>query len=110
MQQDILRTLNEIFPAKLDHIGVAAAEDIVHRAEALSDEVFGREQERAVALLAILKFSFGVRCADDPAYPWIGATLRNPRTTDPKTRAASLERKAVMWLKAVNARAAGTLI
>lgn len=109
MKEDILDVFCRIFPIKLNHIGTVAAEDLAQRAQALSDKVFGRDQERVVGLLAILMFSFGAECADDPIYPWIGATLRNPRITDPSFRAMSLERKAIKWLKAINARAVKSL-
>jgi hypothetical protein len=104
---DILAAMGSIFPSKLDFIGAAAAEELVRRAEARAAALFGEDEPRAVAMLAILMFSFGVKCLEDPLYPWIAATLDNPRSTDPKPRAARLERRAVIWLRAVNADAAG---
>lgn len=105
LDRKILRALDEVFPSKFAYVGREAAEELVHRAELLAGEVFGVDDPRAVAVLSILQFTFGMRCDDDPLYPWIGATLRDPRIVDPKRRAARLERRAVIWLKAVNTEA-----
>ena len=104
LPKDIVAMFSRIFPAKLDHVGEAAARAVIADADVLCHQVFGDGHERAVALVATLKFSFGMRCEDDSAYPWIGRTLRNPRLTDPRARSAGLERQALAWLKAVNGR------
>ncbi len=95
----------EVFPRKLEHVGQTAALALIADAETLCARVFGGGQPRAVALVAALKFSFGVRCEEDAAYRWIGDTLRNPRISNSRVGAASLERQALAWLKAVNGRA-----
>lgn len=107
LKQDVLLVLESIFPTRLECIGTAAAEDIIQRAGRLSDEIFGKDIPRAAAVLATLQFFFGVKCVDDPLYPWIGATLRDPRIIHRAVRAARLERKAVTWLKSGNASGRG---
>lgn len=102
LKRDVLHIMELIFPSKLDYIGTTAAEDIIQRAKSISDNFFGKEYPRAAAVLAMLKFAFGTRCEDDPFYPWIGTTLRDPRIIHPQARAVRLERKAITWLKAIN--------
>lgn len=65
------------------------------RRDALS---YGFEAARHQALMPILMFAFGHRCAEDPLYPWIGRTLGDPKITDAHSRARRLERKATTWL------------
>jgi hypothetical protein len=108
VRKDILAAMESTFPTKLAFIGAPAAEEIVRRAEARAEELFGDDDPRSVAVLAILMFSFGVKCLEDPLYPWLAATLHNPRSTDAASRAVRLERRALIWLRAVNADAAAT--
>jgi hypothetical protein len=102
LRWDILTTFGKIFPSKLHYIGRAAAEALIEHAEALSFEVFGVVEPRSTAVMAILGFSFGAHFAHDPLLPWIGATLTDARIENAAKRAARLERRAVIWLKAVN--------
>lgn len=103
LDRKIVHAMDEVFPSKLAYIGHEAAETLVYRAERLASEVFGGDDPRAVAVLAILQFAFGTHCDADPLYPWIATTLRDPRIADPQRRAARLEKRAVIWLRAVNA-------
>ncbi len=107
LQRDILFAMDTVFPSKLEAIGIAAGREIIDRAETLAWAVYGEDNPRAVAVMSILMFSFGAHCGEDPVYPWIGATLRDPKIADSRTRADRLERRAIIWLKAVNARARG---
>ena len=59
-----------------------------------------------MTLLAILMFSFGHGCLDDPLYPWMSQTLSDERITDVSARAERLERKSITWLDHVLARPA----
>ena len=52
-------------------------------------------------MLIALMFAFGAGCSDDPLYPWIAATLRDPRIISPELRARRLERKSRTWLRHV---------
>lgn len=101
LAEDIRDALHQVFQQKLHEIGPQAVAEIISRARLLAQEVYGAEEPRPTAVLAILMFSFGAGCATDPLYPWIGATLRDERIVDAASRADRLERKAVTWLKAV---------
>jgi hypothetical protein len=90
------------FPQKAAATGAEAIERTLDRAEQVAIEPFGPDGVRGRSVLAILMFSFGTDCVNDPYYPWIGATLANPKNDDPRRRAEALERKATWWLKAVN--------
>lgn len=103
LDRQILRAIDEVFPTKLAFVGEEAVKALVDRAERLSAEVFGGDDPRTVAILTILEVAFGMYFDTDPLYPWISTTLRDPRIRDPKHRAERLERRAIIWLRAVNA-------
>jgi hypothetical protein len=105
LDRAVLLAIDTIFPSKLEAIGLAAGRKIVERAEQCARHFYDSEEPRPVAILAIMMLMFGAHCPDDPLYPWLGETLRDPRFGDGRTRAARLERRAVTWLKAVNERA-----
>jgi len=52
-----------------------------------------------VATLAGLRFALGHDIADDPQFPWIESTLKNPAIGDPNLRAQRLFAKAQTYLK-----------
>ncbi len=101
-RSELAEALATVFPEKASHIGPLGVERVLDRAELRAAEVFGAQELRGRCVLAILMFSFGADCTRDPYYPWIGATLTNPKNDDPGRRAEALERKAMWWLKAVN--------
>lgn len=89
--------LRQLFPRKADYLGDEALRALVHEAcGSARDAAF--HSSRAHLLMVALMFAFGHGCADDPLYPWIGRTLRDPTIVDPAARATRLERKALTWL------------
>lgn len=102
LKADILAMFGSIFPSKLRFIGQDAAEQLVDQAEEQALRVFGADNPRGVAVMAVLGFSFGAGFAHDPLLPWIGVTLQEERFGDAATRARRLEQRAILWLKAVN--------
>lgn len=92
--------IERIYPQKATYIGDAGLDALIHKGIAGAREQ-GFSTDRSVALLIVLMLAFGHGCGIDPLYPWIGATLRDERVTDPEARARRLERKALTWLAAV---------
>lgn len=101
-RSEVGEALAAAFPEKARHVGPAGLDRVLDSAELRASEAFGPQELRGRCVLAILMLSFGADCARDPYYPWIGATLTNPKNDDPRRRAEALERKAMWWLKAVN--------
>ena len=99
--------LRAAFARKAEYIGARAISEILDLAELRAKELFGPDELRGRCVLAILMFSFGSGCLEDPLYPWIGATASNARVKDARRRAKALERKSILWVKAVNAHRQG---
>jgi hypothetical protein len=99
----LLREMTRIFPQKAAYVGEDALRAIIEQALVQAAE-YRFETERQQGLLAVLKFGFGHGCTDDPLYPWISRTLKDPRIVGPAARAARLEKKAIVWLEHVVAR------
>jgi hypothetical protein len=92
--------MKRVFPQKADYVGREDLTALIRagRAEAKKYEL---PDDRGEILMVVLKFMFGSGCADDLLYPWIGATLRDDKISDPKARVQRLEKKSVTWLEHV---------
>jgi hypothetical protein len=99
----LLREMTRIFPQKAEYVGKAGLQAIIEEAT-LEAAHYRFETARQQGLLAVLKFAFGHACTDDPLYPWISRTLKDPRIVEPAARADRLENKAIVWLEHVVAR------
>lgn len=99
-EESIRWEMKRVFPQKAEYVGVEGLNALIRsgRAEAKKYELL---EDRGEILMIFLKFAFGSGCADDLLYPWIGATLRDDKITDPKARAQRLEKKSVTWLEHV---------
>lgn len=94
---DLLSAMRRIFPRKAVYVGEAGLRAVI--SEASAEAAFrGFSTVRGQTLIAVLMFAFGHGCTDDPLYPWISRTLRDPRITNPEARAKRLENKALVWL------------
>lgn len=95
----ILADLARIHPEKAAHLGEAPLLALVDAALAHARRLPG-STPRGETLLVVMMLAFGHGCADDPLYPWIGATLtRAVAEGAPWPR--RLERKAMTWLRHV---------
>ncbi|UQA61367.1 hypothetical protein [Polyangium aurulentum] len=101
VEEGILVFLRWVHPEKYTHTNEVALVSLVREAIAKADHYSGRRDGHHAGLMAALMFSFGHSCDKDPLYPWIEKTL----SLKPRTGALSsmnvLERKALVWLKAV---------
>jgi hypothetical protein len=97
LTEALVAQMTQGFPQRARYAGESALRALV--LAGLEEAAKHRfEGARASALMPVLMFAFGRGCAEDQFYPWIGATLADPRITDPAGRAQRLERKAVTWL------------
>jgi hypothetical protein len=100
---DMLGHMRRTFPQKADYVGETGLRRLIDEA-VLESTQYGFLAARHMALIVVLKFSFGHGCTNDPLYPWIARTLQNDRIISPAARARRLEKKATTWLEHVVAR------
>jgi hypothetical protein len=86
-----------IHPQKAAYLGVAPLQALILEG-GRGARSFGFSSPRAFTLMIALMLAFGHGCTDDPLYPWISRTLRDPAIADPEARAGRLERKSLTWL------------
>jgi hypothetical protein len=92
-QQAMMNVMAHMHPQKYEFIGEDVAAAIVRNA-ATQAEIYGLPAQRgAAALLAGMQFAMGYRICEDPFYPWIAATLKDPRTVDGEHRLDRLASK-----------------
>lgn len=99
----LMAEMHRLYPEKAAHAGDAACKALIDRGIMVAG-AHRLPHGRPVALIVVLMVAFGHGCDDDPLYPWISATLRDPEITDAAARARRLERKAVTWLEHVLAQ------
>ena len=85
-----------LFPEKTGYLGLDAIKALLNYATLVAGAY--SLPPRGESVLALLMFSFGHHCADDPLYRWIRWTLEDTRITRPEARARRLEKKAITWL------------
>jgi hypothetical protein len=89
----MMNVMAHMHPQKYEFIGEDVAAAIVRNA-ATQAEIYGLPAQRgAAALLAGMQFAMGYRICEDPFYPWIAATLKDPRTVDGEHRLDRLASK-----------------
>jgi len=98
----MLQEMNNLFPKKTAYAGAEGLTVLIHEGRTEAQK-YSFNSIRGEVLLVVLMFAFGHGCTSDPLYPWISRTLQDERIVDPEARAARLEKKAVTWLKHVNA-------
>lgn len=92
-QQAIMDEMAHIHPQKYDFIGKGVAAALVRSAAAQAETYGLPAQQGATVVLAAIQFALGHRICEDPFYPWIAATLNNPRTVDGEHRLNRLTSK-----------------
>jgi hypothetical protein len=85
----LAQLLSALFPEKFEYAGPAGIRTLIPRAVDTASQA-GVKLEGAVVALATLMFFFGQGAASDPMYPWIAATLTDPKTPNPQDRLAKL--------------------
>ena len=98
---DTLQLLKRLHPEKYAYTGPAPLEALITNAAARARIDHGFTSTRAALVLTVLMFAFGHDCDRDPLYPWIGSTLEPTAPADADHVATKLERRALIWLRAV---------
>jgi hypothetical protein len=94
---EMLAQIERVYPQKAAYVGRAGLEALIGQGIEQARRA-GFLPGRQTALMIVLMLSFGHGCAEDPLYPWIARTLRDPAIVDAPARADRLMRRAVTWL------------
>ena len=99
-QQAVLRVMSHIYPQKLNFIGENIAQAILRKA---TDEAasYGLPAQKGAVVLAGAEFAMGHQICEDPFYPWIAGTLKDPRIVDPEAKLKRLTSKLQTYAKHV---------
>lgn len=97
-------SLRIIHPEKFEYLGEHSVNQLVASAHCEVTERLRLPLVPGGALVSCLTFAFGHRFYDDMQYPWIKRTLFSSRLSTPEHRCDALERKSLMWLRAVIAK------
>jgi hypothetical protein len=100
LKADLLGYMSELHPRRMKYFGKTT--HLAQISGALADaQTNGLEDARGGALFALLAYILGAGFWRDPLYPWVVDTLEDERRADPAERAARLERRARLYLRAV---------
>jgi hypothetical protein len=94
---ELFSQIQRLYPQKFQYIGEPALRLLIDKGvETGRSYDFQAAQE--LVLIVILMFVLGHGCTNDPLYPWIAATLKDPLIADTRARAKRLENKSLTWL------------
>ena len=93
----MLREIARVYPQKVAYAGNEGLEALI------SKGIGGAQRQhfttvRGGTLVIVLMFAFGHGCGNDPLYPWIADTLKDPTANTPEDKAMLLGKKALIWL------------
>jgi hypothetical protein len=91
-EQSVLTALGELYPQKFEFIGESTASRLFQLA-GREAATYGLPAGKGGAALAGTLFAMGHRICEDPFYPWISATLKDPRIVDGEHRLKRLAGK-----------------
>ncbi len=99
-RSELLSRLPRVYPEKCAWLGDARLGAVIDGGMDVA-RANGITSERGLGLFALLAFALGHRFAEDPLYPWVANTLKNPLIADPNARAENLEKKSLLYLDRV---------
>jgi hypothetical protein len=92
-----LDLMARIYPERCAHLGEAPLLGLVHRSAELAQS-HRMGTDRGAILVIGMAFAMGHGFAEDPLYPWVGSTLRNPTISTAERRVDRLERRLSIYL------------
>lgn len=96
-KEEIHQEMQRAFPQKITFIGKESLSILIDDACAKAQS-YSFNTIRGQSTIVVLMFAFGRGCINDPLYPWIVSTLKNPMIKDSITRQNKLESKSLTWL------------
>jgi hypothetical protein len=97
VRNELLSRLMRVYPEKCEWLGTKRLAAAIDGGLAVAQENL-ITSARGAGLLGLLAFVLGHRFAEDPLYPCISKTLRNPLIANPNARAESLEKQCLLHL------------
>ncbi|WP_437719054.1 hypothetical protein WMF45_23155 [Sorangium sp. So ce448] len=97
-EQTAIDTLARIYPQRCAHLGEARLRQFVR----LGPDAAARYDvatDQGIAVVTGLMFGIGWGVAEDPLWPWVGATLRDPANKSPERRAERLQKRTQIYLE-----------
>jgi hypothetical protein len=92
-----VETMARVYPQRCAYLGEPALRGLVRRAVGEAARL-DMATLGGVALTTGLMFAMGHGFAEDPLYPWVQATLRDPAIKGPERRVARLQRRVEIYL------------
>lgn len=99
-ESGILSEMKKIYPQKCEYLGDPPLINIIHKGIETA-KTYSMLTMRGTGLFVVLMFAFGHGFAEDPLFPWVSRTLKDPNIPDPEKRAQRLEAKAITYLDGV---------
>ena len=99
-ENGMLSQMKRIYPQKCNYVGDAPLRMLIQHGIELAT-TSSVTTTRGVALFVVLMFALGHGFSDDPLFPWVSRTLRDPKTDDPGKRVQRLETKSITYLDRV---------
>ena len=103
LEQDVLRVFEQVYPQRCAITDPTALRTLVASARRLATTA-RLDVRRGTALCSLLMFELGHACFDDPLYPWLSRSLREPVGDDAIARTEHLETKAMTYLALIARR------
>jgi hypothetical protein len=91
-------SISLLYPRKASYVPPDELETLIREGQE-QERKYGIAPGRGGGLIVLLMLTFGHGCTDDPLYPWIGRTLRDPEITSPEARAERLKTESLTWLE-----------
>jgi hypothetical protein len=96
-EEKALGTMQRVYPERCAHVGDAPLRELARRAVAEAARL-GVATEVGTGLVVGLMFGMGHGFADDPLFPWVQATLRDPAIKTAERRVARLQRRVTIYV------------
>jgi hypothetical protein len=98
LEEEILRVLHSVCPARCEYVGESALRRLVQHGFGLA-RAYGFESDKGKVLMVILTFVVGHGFPKDPLNGWIVRRLNSERWPEPSKRVDELASKSLLYLK-----------
>ena len=100
LETDLLARVKLNFPQKYQYVGDKALIQLIQQGRKLAQKYSISSNSDTICFVFFM-FMLGQGFADDPLYPWCGATLKDERINDPHERIEQLYSKSIAYINKV---------
>ncbi|HZF47778.1 MAG TPA: hypothetical protein VE093_03960 [Polyangiaceae bacterium] len=97
-EQTAIETLARIYPQRCAHLGEARLRQFVRLGPGAAAR-YDVATDQGLVVVTGMMFGIGWGFADDPLWPWVGATLHDPSIKSPERRAERLQGRTQIYLE-----------